>query len=278
MGNFNGIIFPKPEPSYKEDHPNLYSIPNKSKTPIPIIFLKNNKNFKKVLIYFHGNAEDINIALPFVDYTSQKIKSHAVIIEYPTYGVYKNCKLSENNINSDAEAVFDFLVNEMNFRNQDIILFGRSMGSGPATYLASQKICKYLLLFSPYTSIKEVSKDHVGLLSVFVKDRFKNIEHIEKTDNPLLVIHGKMDKIIPVSHSKKLFDKHKGFKNIKNPEKMTHNYFRIDHDLCIPMLEFEDSLEVEENKKKEINKIKNFEVENSVEKKTQIIFEILKKF
>lgn len=271
MGNFNGIIFPKPEPSYTKDHPNLFAIPKNDKSSIPIIFIKNNKNFKKVLIYFHGNAEDINISLPFVDYTCNKIKSHALIMEYPTYGLYTDTKLTEKMINDDAERVFNFLVNKMNFRNEDIILFGRSMGSGPATYLASKVICKYLLLFSPYTSIKEVSKDHVGVFSMFVKDRFKNVQLIEKNKNPLLVIHGKMDKIIPFSHSQRIYDKCNSFKIIKNPDKMTHNFFRIDQDLCIPMLEFEDLLdEDEEAKLKEDKKIEKV-------KQTPILFEVLQK-
>jgi predicted esterase len=247
MGNFNSLIFPKPEPSYTIDHPNLYFIPKNSvsQKKIPVIFLKKNKNAKKVLIYFHGNAEDINIALPFVDYTCNVIRAHGLIIEYPTYGVYNNnTSLSEENINKDAESVYDFLINEMGFEKDEIILLGRSMGSGPATSLASKKEIKYLLLFSPYTSIKNVSKDHVGFMSMFVKERFKNIDLISKNTNPCLIIHGKKDNIIPYEHSIQLYEKCGAtMKKLINPDSMNHNYFRIDQDLCIPMMEFEEKID-----------------------------------
>lgn len=86
--------------------------------------------------------------------------------------------------------VYDFAVKNLKFKPDDIYILGRSIGSGPATYLASQRICKILILFSPYTSIREVAMDHFSVLGYLVKNRFNNLEHIKKTDGPVFIIHG----------------------------------------------------------------------------------------
>jgi hypothetical protein len=60
-----------------------------------------------------------------------------------------------------------------------IILFGRSIGTGPAAYLASKKNPCALLLMSPFTSIRDIVKESAGkLLSFLINDRFRNIDHI----------------------------------------------------------------------------------------------------
>ena len=82
----------------------------------------------------------------------------------------------------DAELIFEYLTKVISVKESDIILFGRSMGSGPATYLASQYNACALLLMSPYTSIKDVARSLLGwmsFLSVIVYERFRNIDLIK---------------------------------------------------------------------------------------------------
>jgi hypothetical protein len=77
--------------------------------------------------------------------------------------------------------VFDYLTEVVGIPESSIILFGRSLGSGPSTYLSTKKKCCALLLMSPYTSIKDVSKNILGylnFLSGIVYERFKNLENI----------------------------------------------------------------------------------------------------
>lgn len=90
----------------------------------------------------------------------------------------------------DALTVYDWAIKELRFKPGNVFIFGRSIGSGPATYLASQRICKMLILFSPYTSIREVATDHVSILGYLVKNRFNNFEHIKKVSVPVFIIHG----------------------------------------------------------------------------------------
>ena len=53
------------------------------------MFIENNKKYTDLIIYFHGNAEDANYSYNLIDYISDEIKAHAIIMEYPSYGVYK---------------------------------------------------------------------------------------------------------------------------------------------------------------------------------------------
>jgi len=75
----------------------------------------------------------------------------------------------------DADLIFDYLTQVVGIKESDIILFGRSMGSGPSSYLASRKNAHSLLLMSPYMSIKEAAKSILGwagFVSSIVNDKF----------------------------------------------------------------------------------------------------------
>ena len=89
-------------------------------------------------------------------------------------------------------------------KESDIILFGRSMGSGPTSYLSSIKNPNALLLMSPYTSIRDAAKALFGwasFLSVIVYEKFRNIDTIKRARCPVFFLHGQKDTLVPHSHS-----------------------------------------------------------------------------
>ncbi len=112
-------------------------------------------------------------------------------MEYPGYGIYRSEQPSCHLVQHNAEIVFEFVTNKLGFDAKDVLLFGRSMGSGPACHLASlHKPCA-LLLLSPYTSLKDAVKSLLGSLpSLLVKDRFLNSEVIRHVSAPTLIVHG----------------------------------------------------------------------------------------
>jgi pimeloyl-ACP methyl ester carboxylesterase len=258
MGNFNSMIFPAPNPPfYNEKHPNLIWIPrsksanskgtsnscsvskDKKLTNIPCLFIPCSHNTEKLMIYFHGNAEDIGVSDSFFRPLTSIWNCHVLVMEYPTYGVYKNRELSEQAIQEDAFDVYNYITEQVGLSHEQIIVFGRSMGSGSACALASRKPVAGLILFSAYKSVKEAAKSLVGgFLSAFVKERFKNITAIEKVQCPVLFIHGKKDKVIPYNHTVALHSKCKTAKTLVTPSEMTHNNFRIDEDMIEPILQF----------------------------------------
>lgn len=108
-----------------------------SKGHIPCLYLPYDKGSSKLLIYFHGNAEDIGVAKELLDYVRSLLRVHVMAVEYPGYGVYRNVSPDANRLMDDAETVFQFLTENVGINESDIILFGRSIGSGPACFLAS---------------------------------------------------------------------------------------------------------------------------------------------
>jgi fermentation-respiration switch protein FrsA (DUF1100 family) len=94
----------------------------------------------------------------------------------------------------------------LGYKKENVIIFGRSMGSGPSCFLAEQFKPRALILMSPFTSIKDVAYNLIGSISYFVNDHFKNLECMKNIKCPVLLIHGEDDQLIPHSHSKKLFD------------------------------------------------------------------------
>ena len=81
---------------------------------------------------------------------------------------------------------------------------GRSLGSGPASYLASKNKVAGLVLISAFTSINDVAVEHYGIFGNLIKDRFNNLDSIKKVKSPTLIIHGTEDKFVPFNHAKKL--------------------------------------------------------------------------
>lgn len=171
---------------------------------------------------------------------------HVLAIEYPGYGLYKTSKPSENQIKQDALTIYEYLTLCVGIREQDIILFGRSMGSGPTSYLSSIKQPHSLLLMSPYTSIKEAAKSLLGwasFLTVIVYEKFRNIDAIKKAKCPVFFLHGQKDTLIPHSHSKDLHSVCPMECYLHLPEQMDHNEFQLDEDLIDPFKEFIERLE-----------------------------------
>lgn len=236
----NRIIFPAPNQSYNpEDYPeHLIWIP---KIPdvlsIPCLFLQFAEGSSKLIIYFHGNAEDLGLSYDILDTLKSVLHVHVLAVEYPGYGVYTGSPNAQSILN-DAECVYDFVIG-LGFKPENIIVFGRSIGSGPATYLArNRKIC-CLMLMSPYTSIKQAAKNIAGKLGErLVKERFENIKNMPFITCPTFLVHGLQDTVIPYHHSQKLHDLCKGPSSLFLPSKMSHNNFDYCDDLILPIATF----------------------------------------
>lgn len=130
---------------------------------IPCLFLKtdeNNIKSNKLILYFHANYEDIgNCNRELLNSIVSHNRINILAVEYPGYGIYDsktNCSAEE--IIKDADFVYNFLVNVMKIKQENIIVFGRCIGSGPAIYLSYTYNPKLLLLISAFTSLKEAAK------------------------------------------------------------------------------------------------------------------------
>ncbi len=175
---------------------------------------------------------------------ADELDCHAVMAEYPSYGVYTGVDPSQEIIYENALFLFDFLVRGLKFQPENIIVLGRSLGSGPATYLAAHRPVGLLILFSPYKSIQEVAVDHVWFFGRLIGQCFRNDEWIGRVTSPVFIVHGQKDDVIKCDHSVHLFGLCKAkYKKLWQPQAMTHNKFIIAADFLVPLKEFVKEVE-----------------------------------
>ena len=173
MGNFNSLVFAKPETSsYDKYHSNLFYVPDGKEPAIPCMFLECFPPSDRVMLYFHGNAVDIGIAAKFMRSMVDGLGVNVLLVEYPSYGIYTEARVGERAIKKNALRIFDFLTLEVGVDCGQILVFGRSLGSGPACYLANNREVSGLVLFTPFMSIGRVAKSKVCFLGNAVKSRF----------------------------------------------------------------------------------------------------------
>ena len=126
-------------------------------------------------------------------------------MEYPGYSVYSSEEISEEKIIRDGETVLDYMNQQCKIPFQSMIIMGRSLGSGPACFLSTRYNVKGLVLVSPFTSIKDLAREHYGLFGkLLIKDRFNNLANINGAKCPILIIHGKADTLVPFHHAESL--------------------------------------------------------------------------
>ncbi|MBE9028426.1 alpha/beta hydrolase [filamentous cyanobacterium LEGE 11480] len=151
------------------------------------------------ILYSHGNAETLGSIYPHL----LKLKDlgfNVIAYDYRGYGLSQGTP-SETNAYQDIEATYKYATEQLQIPSRRIILFGRSIGGGPSTYLASQKPIAGLILESTFTSIFRV----VIPFPLLPFDKFPNRDRIAQVKAPVLIIHGNRDEIIPFEHGKILF-------------------------------------------------------------------------
>ena len=131
---------------------------------------------------------------------------NVIAIEYPGYGLYYG-STDDNRILQDAEYLYDYLTLKLMINPLEIIVFGRSIGSGPASWLASKRRIGALVLMSAFTSIRAVVKDIAGMAQYLVRERFCNIDCMPNVTAPVFLVHGLRDRLISYRHSQALKSK-----------------------------------------------------------------------
>jgi len=232
--NYNNINFQSKNLIFIDKGKNKDDITNY----IPCLFIQEYEQSSKFLIYFHGNSDDIFTSELFCQHLCENLKMNVIIVEYPGYSIYKAEKSAEI-ICQDSLKVYSFIKEKFKAKDEDIYVVGRSLGTGPAVYLASkEKSIKSLILISPFKSIKLIKN---AILSFFLLDIFKSIDIIGNVSCPILFIHGLNDPLIDFTHSEELFTKSDNKNNqndlILNPE-MTHNDFDVEKDIFSQILKF----------------------------------------
>ncbi len=158
----------------------------------------------RLLLYFHGNAgnlADRSDLLPiFSDFGT-----HVLALEYRGYG-QSDGHPSERGLYQDANAAYEWAVARI--APENVIVFGESLGGGPACELASTRKVGGLILLSTFTSIADMAARQFPWLPVrwLVRTKFDNAVKIGKVTAPKLFVHSRTDEVVPFEMGERLFN------------------------------------------------------------------------
>jgi uncharacterized protein len=158
---------------------------------------------RPLVLYFGGNAEDVSW---MVDEAAARTPGLSwLLISYRGYGASGGAP-SEAAISADALRWHDHAVQRMGAKQ--VIAFGRSLGSGAAVYLASQRPLKAVVLSTPFDSLVAVAQYHYPLLPVrlLLRHPFDSLARAPGIRTPLLCIAATRDQVIPMVHARRLYD------------------------------------------------------------------------
>ncbi len=157
----------------------------------------------KIILYFGGVQQD-SVALvekfaehypnmPFINYN------------YRGYGKSEG-KPSQDKLFTDAMHIYDDLVIRYDYRPENIILMGYSLGTGVASFLGSQRQVREILLMAPYDSVYEVIKRRYPFSGIgwILKQRFPSVDFVPHIDVPIHIYASSDDRVVNIKHAKML--------------------------------------------------------------------------
>ncbi len=148
------------------------------------------------LLWFYGNLESVSGLGPIV--RELRLPEMALLIlDYRGYGESRG-RPTEEGLYRDAEAAWNFLATRPEVDSSRIAVYGRSLGSAMALYLAERKNVAGVVLDSPFTSARDMARLHYGFLPrSMVRLSLDNVSRARRIRAPLLVFHGTEDRIAP---------------------------------------------------------------------------------
>lgn len=164
---------------------------------------KTNYQKQKIIIYFGGNGDEVS---DLVLQAKQNLDWAILLVNYPGYG-NSDGKPSEKSFFDSALKIYDNLISRRDIDTNNIVIMGRSIGTGVATFLAYKRKNIGVILISPFASMAKVVNDKLGCLlpiNLILKNQFDSKTYASKINSPLLCIYGTKDNIIPMRHSKSL--------------------------------------------------------------------------
>lgn len=200
---------------------------------IPAFFIRR-RGATQTILFSHGNAEDLGMMYNRMKDLAMILGVNILAYDYTGYGLSipgpchgngvamtmdSGRSTGSSSINStvegpsenmcyrNIEAAFRYLTETRKIPASQIILYGRSLGSGPSCYLAAKTAltgnsCVGLILHSPFLSVYKIAADLNGLN--MLGDIFNNEKRAKNVRCPTLIIHGKDDEVVPFFHSQRL--------------------------------------------------------------------------
>ncbi|WP_035990453.1 alpha/beta hydrolase [Leptolyngbya sp. KIOST-1] len=188
-----------PQPASYTDTEEILKIAVTDRERISALYLPN-PTARYTLLYSHGNAEDLGDIRPVLE-RLHRWGFSVLAYDYRGYGT-SDGRPSAANAYADIEAAYNYLTGALGKAPAQILPYGRSVGSGPSTALATDHPVAGLILESAFTSVFRV----VVPFPLLPFDRFPNLDRLPRLGSPVLVMHGYADQVIPIHHGKTLYE------------------------------------------------------------------------
>jgi len=210
---------------------NIEKVKIKTSDNIDLLGWFHKKDLKrlKTIVYFHGNAGKLENRIHKLNHFKD-MDVNFLIIAWRGFSGNEG-KPSEEGLYIDGNSAIMWLKN-LGLSEEDIIIYGESLGTGIATEIAQNNNFAGLILETPFTSMIEAAKNFYPYIpvSLILKDKYKNNLKIKNVNIPVLVMHGETDQIVPFWMGEKIYE-------IANQPKYSYFTKYDDH-----MMEFDENL------------------------------------
>jgi len=166
---------------------------------------KKNLNNYKTILFLHGNAGSLENRIHKINHF-RDMNVNFLIIAWRGFSGNEG-KPTEKGLYEDARSAVRWLKSN-GVKENNIIIYGESLGTGVATEIAQNKNFAGVILESPFTSMIDAGKDKYPYLPVrfLLKDKYESDKKIKNVKSPVLIMHGKVDNIVPFHMGKKMYE------------------------------------------------------------------------
>jgi len=168
------------------------------KADIAAVYLPN-ASAGYMLLFSHGNAEDIGDDLPMLE-EFRRAGFAVFAYDYRGYGASGGVS-SEQSVYQDVESAYSYVTGTLHIPPEQIIAFGRTLGCAPAVHLAATHSVAGLVVEAPFLSAFRV----LTRVRLLPWDEFDNASKIRRVHCPVLVIHGRADGVVPWWHGERIY-------------------------------------------------------------------------
>lgn len=193
------LLFLPPAPSYGEDLRALVHFDTSATETIGAVYFPADEGMP-TLLFSHGNAEDLGHSMELFEAWHDRGLG-VLAYDYPGYG-RSSGRPSVKGCERAIAGAWKFL-QDMEVAPSECVVVSRSVGGGPGLWLAAQHEPAGVVLISCFTSVYQVKFP----VPLFPNEPFPNQKRLQMILAPLLVIHGERDRVIPISHGRRLYER-----------------------------------------------------------------------
>lgn len=133
--NLSALVFQPPDVTYLQTKKHALWLQTVKNVNFPAFFI--DRKSKVTILFSHGNAEDLGMIFEWFYEFSQEVRVNVLAYDYEGYGKSEGIP-SEQACYENIDAAYAFLTQTMHIPSEQIVLYGRSLGSGPSCYLAER--------------------------------------------------------------------------------------------------------------------------------------------